>query len=259
MAQKPDYYEVLGVDRKATAEDIKKAYQKIVMRNHPDMVKNKKDLSEEQKAQAIEKFKQATEAEKVLTDPQKRTTYDSYGHQGLENLAAGRTSGTGQSWADAAGPTRQRRAATEDELFDFFDKKRGGDTSVPKTTDTPVATGNEEELRQAAREARRRNRSRGDDFSNATFSVDDPVAEKPAPKPVEKPVEQPAEKPLLQLNFRDAARKMADVAAKLDQANRSGDVVSPDSLEDFRDDVQSLLGKIDTALKNARKGGGFRP
>jgi len=76
MAAKRDYYEVLGVDRRATDGDLKKAYRKLALNFHPD--RNPGDH------QAEEKFKEAAEAYDVLRDTKKRQIYDQYGHQGLE-------------------------------------------------------------------------------------------------------------------------------------------------------------------------------
>ncbi|GAB6011373.1 molecular chaperone DnaJ [Viscerimonas tarda] len=73
MAEKRDYYEVLGVNKSATAEEIKKAYKKKAIQFHPD--KNPGD------ATAEEKFKEAAEAYEVLSDEQKRAKYDRYGHE----------------------------------------------------------------------------------------------------------------------------------------------------------------------------------
>jgi molecular chaperone DnaJ len=72
---KRDYYEVLGVDRSAGADEIKKAYRKLAIKHHPD--KNPGDTTAE------EKFKEATEAYEVLRDEEKRRVYDQYGHAGL--------------------------------------------------------------------------------------------------------------------------------------------------------------------------------
>ncbi|GAB4323166.1 MAG: molecular chaperone DnaJ [Candidatus Zixiibacteriota bacterium] len=80
-ANKRDYYEVLGVDRGADADAIKKAYRKLAVQYHPD--KNPGDKTAE------EKFKEATEAYEVLKDPQKRQTYDQFGHAGLSGAGAG--------------------------------------------------------------------------------------------------------------------------------------------------------------------------
>ncbi len=76
---KRDYYEVLGVDKKASAADIKKAYRKIAIKYHPDRQGNK---SEEEKKEAEEKFKEAAEAYAVLSDEQKRQQYDQFGFDG---------------------------------------------------------------------------------------------------------------------------------------------------------------------------------
>ena len=74
MAQKRDYYEVLGVDKTASEEEIKKAYRQIAIKYHPD--RNPGDK------QAEEKFKEAAEAYNVLHDPQKRQQYDQFGFSG---------------------------------------------------------------------------------------------------------------------------------------------------------------------------------
>ena len=69
---KRDYYEVLGVDRNAEGEEIKKAYRKLALKFHPD--RNPNDKSAE------EKFKELGEAYEILNDPQSRAAYDRFGH-----------------------------------------------------------------------------------------------------------------------------------------------------------------------------------
>ena len=86
---KRDYYEILGVPRDASAEDIKKAYRKLAFKYHPDKNPDKEKEAEE-------RFKEVSEAYEVLSDPQKRTTYDQFGHAGME----GAFKGAGFSWSD---------------------------------------------------------------------------------------------------------------------------------------------------------------
>ncbi len=81
MADKRDYYEVLGVSKNATEAEIKKAYRAIAKKNHPDMNPGDKD--------AEARFKEASEAYAVLSDPDKRRQYDQFGHAAFENGGAG--------------------------------------------------------------------------------------------------------------------------------------------------------------------------
>jgi molecular chaperone DnaJ len=82
---KRDYYEVLGVDRNASKEELKKAYRKLAMQFHPD--RNPDDK------QAEEKFKEAAEAYEVLSSDDKKATYDRFGHEGLNRGGAGSAQG----------------------------------------------------------------------------------------------------------------------------------------------------------------------
>jgi molecular chaperone DnaJ len=81
MADRRDYYEVLGVSRDAEASELKSAYRKVAMASHPD--RNPGD------PQAAERFKEASEAYAVLSDPEKRARYDRFGHAGVSGPGAG--------------------------------------------------------------------------------------------------------------------------------------------------------------------------
>src|SRR5512140_912914 len=72
---KRDYYEVLGVEKNASADDIKRAYRRLAIKYHPDKNPGDKD--------AEAKFKECAEAYEVLSDPDKRKQYDQFGHEGL--------------------------------------------------------------------------------------------------------------------------------------------------------------------------------
>lgn len=81
MSEKRDYYEVLGVNKSASASEIKKAYRKLALKYHPD--KNPDD------AAAEAKFKEAAEAYEVLSNPEKKQRYDQFGHAGVGGAAGG--------------------------------------------------------------------------------------------------------------------------------------------------------------------------
>ena len=90
MADKRDYYEVLGVSKSATPEELKKAYRKLALQYHPDRNPGDKE--------AEEKFKEAAEAYEVLSNPEKRQRYDQFGFAGMSG--AGGYSGQGMSMDD---------------------------------------------------------------------------------------------------------------------------------------------------------------
>jgi len=87
-----DYYEILGVDRGADGDTIKKAYRQLALRYHPDR--------NGEETEAEDRFREATEAYEVLRDPQKRSTYDRFGHAGLKGTGGGPGFG-GFDFADA--------------------------------------------------------------------------------------------------------------------------------------------------------------
>ncbi len=128
MQKVKDYYEVLGVDKNASTEEIKKAYKKLARKHHPD-------VNKENQKEAEKKFKEISEAYEVLADPEKRSRYDRYGKEGVhfeggnftwqdfthqddlrdifgdlfENLGFGTRRGGGGIFGDIFGQTTRRR------------------------------------------------------------------------------------------------------------------------------------------------------
>ena len=95
MADKRDYYEVLGVNKDASAEEIKKAYRKITKANHPDLHPGDKECEE--------RFKEANEAYEILSDDEKRKKYDQFGHAAFDPNAGFNGGGFGGGFGDIFG------------------------------------------------------------------------------------------------------------------------------------------------------------
>ncbi|MDO8931080.1 MAG: molecular chaperone DnaJ [Rhodocyclaceae bacterium] len=108
---KRDYYEVLGINRDAPAEEIKKAYRKLAMKHHPDRNPDN--------PKAEEHFKEAKEAYEILSDAKKRAAYDQFGHAGVDQSAGG------QGFNGAAGMGGFADAFS-DIFGDIFGNQRGG-------------------------------------------------------------------------------------------------------------------------------------
>lgn len=108
MANKRDFYEILGIAKNATDDEIKKAYRKMAMKYHPDRNPDSKD--------AEANFKEAKEAYEMLSDPQKKAAYDQYGHAGVDPNMGGFGGAGAQGFGDAFG----------DIFGDIFGNARGG-------------------------------------------------------------------------------------------------------------------------------------
>ena len=143
---KRDYYELLGVAKNASADEVKKAYRKLAMQHHPD--RNPGDKSAEQK------FKDLSEAYDVLKDDQKRAAYDRFGHAAFEG---GR--GPGGNPGDFG--FAQGFADIFDEMFgDFMGGRGGGRQSRPARAATTSATISKSRSTTRSRAARPRSACR---------------------------------------------------------------------------------------------------
>lgn len=108
-ANKRDYYEILGVDKKASKDDLKKAYRQLAKKYHPDL--NKKD------PQAEEKFKEINEAYQVLSDDDARAKYDQFGHAAFDQASGGGAGPFGDFFGDFG---------DFGDIFDLFGSFTGG-------------------------------------------------------------------------------------------------------------------------------------
>ena len=147
---KRDYYEILGVPKNASDDEIKKAYRKLAMKHHPD--RNQGDGSKASE----EKFKDAKEAYEMLSDAQKRAAYDQYGHAGVDpNMRGPGAEGMGgfaeafgDIFGDMFGQQRGRGAAGGRQVF------RGGDLSYAmEITLEEAARGKDAQIRIPSFEA----------------------------------------------------------------------------------------------------------
>jgi molecular chaperone DnaJ len=110
---KRDFYEVLGVPKNASDEEVKKAYRKLAMKHHPD--RNQGDAAKA----AEERFKEVKEAYEMLSDPQKKAAYDQYGHAGVDPNMRGSGAGGPEGFEGFSG-------AFGDIFGDIFGGQRGG-------------------------------------------------------------------------------------------------------------------------------------
>ncbi len=126
MAEKRDYYEVLGISKGASDDEIKRAYRKMAKQYHPDLHPDDPE--------AAEKFKEVNEANDVLSDPQKRQRYDQFGHAGVDpSYGAGAGGGFGGGFGGFSG-----EGFDFGDIFDtFFGGGMGGSSSRASSANAP--------------------------------------------------------------------------------------------------------------------------
>lgn len=155
MTRKRDYYEVLGVERDTSEEDVKRAYRKLAVKFHPD--KNPGDQAAE------DRFKELGEAYEILIDPQKRAAYDRYGHAAFQQGGIG---GAGGGFHDPFDLFREvfGTAGGGGGIFEHF--FGGGQTDGSGASAAPIcATTCRSPWRRLRADAKRKSRS-----ANSTFA-----------------------------------------------------------------------------------------
>lgn len=132
MATSKDYYEVLGVSKNATQDELKKAYRNLARKNHPDVNKS---------PGAEEKFKEINEAYQVLSDPQKKSAYDQYGHSAFQQGGMG---GAGGPFGGGQGGYQQYTWSSGgqdfggfSDPFDIFESFFGGQSPFGRQARVP--------------------------------------------------------------------------------------------------------------------------
>jgi curved DNA-binding protein len=120
-----DYYQVLGIDKKATDDDIKKAYRKLARKLHPDLNPNDKE--------ANKKFQQINEANEVLSDPAKRKKYDLYGENWEHGEEYAKARQANQSRGGSSSGNSFSGGYSEDDFSDFFGSMFGGGGQARQT------------------------------------------------------------------------------------------------------------------------------
>ncbi|MFM7866595.1 MAG: DnaJ domain-containing protein, partial [Planctomycetaceae bacterium] len=129
MSDERDYYEVLGVSRTATSDELKKAYKKLAAKYHPD--RNPGDEA------AVQNFKEASEAFDVLNDPDKRAAYDRFGHAGVKGAGRG---GGGAGFQDVGDIFNAFGDLFEGFGFQFGNRSGGGRSGGGSRGDSLQAT-----------------------------------------------------------------------------------------------------------------------
>ena len=217
MSKKADFYDVLGVSKSATPEEIAKAHRRGVMQNHPDRLRNATDA---EKKAAEDKLQAVTEAHDVLSDPHKRRIYDQHGHEGIANLGKGNTGSAPPSFTPGQ---HQRRPISVGEAFDYFERSPTPSSSGPSSSG-PVDRAEAARRREAARLAKRDGAPTPftSGMPQKPFSADKPVIHDVPPSvapekqaPAAKPITPEASRPAPSFGDASSDKRMSAIETRL--------------------------------------------
>jgi DnaJ-class molecular chaperone len=231
MAQKPDFYVHLGIERTADEAAIRKAFSRLALSNNPD----KKKTDKEREA-AREAMRYANEAKEVLLDPARRRIYDTKGHEGLEAKANGTSSGVTLTNTSTA-PPREFAESGRDFFVGLKEQREREEKRAQKTSSETKPAGT---------------------FQRVERKVFTPVKS----SDIETPVESSPQNTTRSSDYANAgstANQFNHAADQLQEATAKGVFIPAEELVAMKQALQNFMNVVDNAIALQKKHGGPKP